>query len=318
MGLDGRPLVPGDAGDWVALLDAIEDADGSDDYASEQDLRESFGSPTHDYPRGSVAIHDGRTMVGYGVLTVRDIADPAHTVVHQGGVHPSYRGRGLGSELLNWAEHAAVPLHEQRFPGRPLSLSSGCLSTNAGAVALHEQRGYQPVRWFHDMVRDLSQPIPAAVTDDGITITGYRPDLAEDARLIRNESFRDHWGSTETSPQTWAYFLASGASRPGLSFLAYQGSEPLGMLMSREYQAYQQRTGRRDLHIALVGTRAAGRKRGIATALLVTAMSAARAAGYDQASLGVDADSLTGAVRLYERAGFAVDHTWTAYRKQLT
>jgi mycothiol synthase len=50
----------------------------------------------------------------------------------------------------------------------------------------------------------------------------------------------------------------------------------------------------------------------------VTAMSAARAAGYDQASLGVDADSLTGAVRLYERVGFAVDHTWTAYRKQLT
>jgi hypothetical protein len=32
----------------------------------------------------------------------------------------------------------------------------------------------------------------------------------------------------------------------------------------------------------------------------------------------VDADSLTGAVRLYERVGFAVDHTWTAYRKQLT
>ena len=56
----------------------------------------------------------------------------------------------------------------------------------------------------------------------------------------------------------------------------------------------------------------------LVAALLVTAMSAARAAGYDQASLGVDADSLTGAVRLYERAGFAVAYTWTAYRKQLT
>jgi ribosomal protein S18 acetylase RimI-like enzyme len=49
----------------------------------------------------------------------------------------------------------------------------------------------------------------------------------------------------------------------------------------------------------------------------MTAMSAARAAGYDRASLGVDADSLTGAVRVYERAGFAVEHTWIAYRKQL-
>jgi ribosomal protein S18 acetylase RimI-like enzyme len=151
-----------------------------------------------------------------------------------------------------------------------------------------------------------------------VAIAGYAPGLAEHARLIRNESFRDHWGSIETSAESWAYFLASSAFRPGLSFLAYQGSEPLGMLIGQEYEAYHERTGRRDLHIALVGTRAAGRKRGIATALLLTAMSAARANGYDRASLGVDADSLTGAVRLYERAGFTVAHTWTAYRKQLT
>jgi len=44
----------------------------------------------------------------------------------------------------------------------------------------------------------------------------------------------------------------------------------------------------------------------------------ARADGYDRAALGVDADSLTGAVRLYERVGFTVAHTWTAYRKQLS
>jgi hypothetical protein len=36
MGLERRPLAPGDVGDWVALLNAIEDADGSDDYSSEQ------------------------------------------------------------------------------------------------------------------------------------------------------------------------------------------------------------------------------------------------------------------------------------------
>jgi mycothiol synthase len=317
MGLDRRSLALDDAGDWVALLNAIEDADGSDDYSTEQDLRETFGNPNQDFTRGSVAVYDGRSMVGYGVLTLRGVADPVHTVLHEGGVHPSYRGRGLGAELLHWAEQAAVPLHNERFPGRPLSLSSGCLSTNAGAVALHEQRGYQPVRWFHSMVRDLSQPIAAAVIPDGLAITGYQPDMAEQARLIRNESFRDHWGSTETSPQSWAHFLASGAFRPGLSFLAYQGSEPLGMLISREYEGYHKRTGHSDLHIALVGTRAAGRKRGIATALLMTAMSVARAAGYDRASLGVDADSLTGAVRVYERAGFAVEHTWIAYRKQL-
>ena len=317
MAFDRRPLAPGDAGDWAALLTAIQHADKSDDYPSEQDLQEAFGQPDQDFARGSMAIYDGRTMVGYGVLTCRSVAEPVHNMRHEGGVHPSYRGRGFGGELLDWAEQTAVPLHDERFPGRPLSLSSGCLSRNAGAVALHEQRGYQPVRWFHSMTRDLSAAIPAAMIPAGVEISGYAPERAEQSLLVRNESFRDHWESTETSTQSWARFLASPAFRPGLSFLAYEGSEPLGMLISREHDAYNRATGHRDLHIALVGTRAAGRKRGIATALLMTAMSAARAEGYDQASLGVDADSLTGAVRLYERAGFTVALTWTAYRKQL-
>ena len=312
-----RPLAPGHAGEWAALLTAIQEADGSDEHPSEQDLREAFGRPSQDFASGSIGIYDGRTMVGYGVLSCRSEADPAHDMRYEGGVHPSYRGRGFGGELLDWAERAAVPLHDDRFPGRPLSLSSGCLSSNTGAVALYEQRGYQPVRWFHNMVRDLSAPIPEAVVPPGVQIAGYTPGRAEHARLVRNESFRDHWGSTETSAEGWAHFLASGAFRPRFSFLAYQGSEPLGMLISREHEATTAVTGRRELYIALVGTRAAGRKRGIATALLSTAMSAARADGYHQAALGVDADSLTGAVRLYERVGFTVAHTWTAYRKRL-
>jgi mycothiol synthase len=312
-----RPLAPGDAGEWAELLAAIQETDGSDEHSSEQDLREAFGSPNQDFAGGSIAIYDGRTMVGYGVLTCRSEADPVHDMRHEGGVRPSYRGYGLGGELLDWAERAAVPLHGNRYPGRPLSLSSGCLSGNAGAVALHEQRGYQPARWFHDMVRDLSAAIPQAVVPPGVEIAAYTPAMAEHARLVRNESFRDHWGSTETSAENWAHFLASGAFRPRHSFLAYQGSEPLGMLISREHEATTAVTGRRELYIALVGTRAAGRKRGIATALLNTAMSAARADGCDQAALGVDADSLTGAVRLYERVGFTVARTWISYRKQL-
>jgi len=318
MGFDRRPLTPGDAREWAALLTAIQEADRSDEYASEQDLQEAFDQPDQDFASGSIAVCDGRTMVAYGVLTRRSVAEAVHNMRHEGGVHPSYRGRGLGGQLLDWAEQTAVPLHDDRFPGRPLSLSSGCLSRNAGAVALHEQRRYHPVRRFHTMVRDLSAAIPEAVIPAGVEVIGYTPEKTEDALLVRNEAFRDHWESTETSTQSWEHFLASTAFRPGLSFLAYEGSEPLGMLISREYDVYNTKTGHRDLHIALVGTRAAGRKRGIATALLVTAMSAARADGYDQASLGVDVYSLTGAVRLYERAGFTVALTWTAYRKQLT
>jgi len=47
------------------------------------------------------------------------------------------------------------------------------------------------------------------------------------------------------------------------------------------------------------------------------ALCAARADGFDTATLDVDADSPTGALRLWERIGFAVQDTWIAHTKPL-
>lgn len=46
-------------------------------------------------------------------------------------------------------------------------------------------------------------------------------------------------------------------------------------------------------------------------------MTKGRAAGYATASLGVDADSLTGAVGVYEQVGFAIEHTSITQAKPL-
>jgi len=80
----------------------------------------------------------------------------------------------------------------------------------------------------------------------------------------RRRAFRDHWGSTETTAASWAHFIGYEALRPKLSFLAYADGVPLGVIMGHEYDSYTQATGKRDLYIPLVGTRRAGRKRGIA------------------------------------------------------
>jgi mycothiol synthase len=256
-------------------------------------------------------------MVGYGVLEFRSAADPVHEMRHDGGVHPAYRERGLGGHLLRWLETAAIPLHEERFPGRPLSLSGACVSDNAGAVALVAAHGYRPARWFHAMVRDLSAALQEVPAPAGVEIVGFTPDRSHDALLVRNEAFHDHWGTTEITVEHWDHFMAQGAFRPAFSFLADADGEPVGVILGYEYESYTEATGIRDLFIALIGTRKAARKRGIASALLVRALTEAREAGFTAASLGVDADSLTGAVRLYERAGFTVEHTSITQMKPL-
>lgn len=65
-----------------------------------------------------------------------------------------------------------------------------------------------------------------------------------------------------------------------------------------------ERLGRRQAWIGQIGVRRGWRKRGLATALLCESMRAFRAAGFEWAVLGVDAESLTGAVGVYERVGF--------------
>ena len=312
-----RPIGPGDAGDWAALMNAMSAADRDWEYFSEQDLLEDFSDPDLDFARGSVAVcHEG-TMAGYGLLSCRTAAEPVHQMQYHGGVHPAYRGRGLGGRLLDWAETAAIPLHQERYPGRPLSLSGSCLSHNAEAAALYAAHGYRPSRWFHGMTRDLSAAFPEAPAPAGVDVAGLTPDRWEDARLIRNDALRDHWDSTEDPADAWAHAMEISALRPAFSFLAYSGGEPLSLVISHEYEAYNEAFGGRDLYIALVATRRAGRNRGIASALLLRALTGARAAGFTSASLGVDADSPTGALGLYQRAGFTVMLTSVTNTKPL-
>jgi ribosomal protein S18 acetylase RimI-like enzyme len=164
---------------------------------------------------------------------------------------------------------------------------------------------------------DLTADLPAIRNPAGVRIVGFAPELSQDAHLVHEEAFRDHWDWTEMTAEGWAHFIASQAFRPAYSFLAYDGDEPLGLVVGHEYDSYTEATGRLDLYIPTVATRRAGRRRGIATALLGQVMRAAAADGFVSVTLDVDADSPTGAVGLYERAGFAVRDTWIAQIKPL-
>jgi mycothiol synthase len=315
--LDWRPIERTDAAAWSATLTEIQHADRDWEFLTEQDLLDEFGQPELDFPRGTIGAFSGGRMAAFGAVRVRSEADPVHEMRYWGGVHPDWRQRGLGGRLLDWAEEAAVRLHQERFPGRPLSLSGSSLQHNPDAAALYAAHGYKPVRWFQVMSRDLQAPLPDAPLAPDVRVVPFSPEVSEDARCIRNEAFADHWGSTETSAEAWAHHMTSGTLRPRFSFVAYAGSEPAGFVLSEEYEGYNDAIGGRDLFIGLVGTRRVARGRGIASALLVRALAEARQAGFSSGSLTVDADSPTGAVGLYERVGFTVKHTSVTQAKSL-
>lgn len=312
-----QPLSADQLREWTELYTAILVADADDDVMGEDDLAEEFGNPLCDFARGSVAVYDGDAMIGYCVLVPRDDADPIHEMRQYAGVHPKYRGQGIGGRLIEWSEHAALELHGDRFGDRPLALGSSSLAKNTSACALFARRGYLPSRWFHQMTRELSAEVPAPAIPDGVEIFGFTGARSADALVVRNEAFRDHWASVEMTRESWEFHLGLAAFRPGFSFVAYLSGDPVGLITAHEYEAFNKAKGRRDLYIPQVGTRRSGRNRGIASALLNTTLAAAKADGFDTATLDVDADSPTGAFGLYERIGFAVVDTRIVHRKVL-
>jgi mycothiol synthase len=141
------------------------------------------------------------------------------------------------------------------------SQPSTCPAGQADAVALLTSAGYQQARWFHTMSRDLTTDLPEGTVPEAVRIVGYATGHSETARQIRNEAFRDHWGSTETAAEGCQHFVSHQVFRPEFSFLADLDDDPVGVPIGQEYDAFTEATGRREVYIAVVAVTGAARPR---------------------------------------------------------
>jgi len=121
------------------------------------------------------------------------------------------------------------------------------------------------------------------------------------------EAFADHWGYVSRSPEDWEQaVLRSDGFDPALTFMAFDGAELAGVVVNR----------RRDIAwVGQLAVRRAWRKRGLGLALLLHSFNAFYQRGERTVGLGVDAESLTGATRLYEKAGMRVTRRYDTYEK---
>jgi ribosomal protein S18 acetylase RimI-like enzyme len=129
---------------------------------------------------------------------------------------------------------------------------------------------------------------------------------------VNQESFADHWGYTPTPYDEWVHWLRSvGVGDPSLWFLAEVGGEAAGIAICRPWAHGDPDCG----YVNLLGVLREHRRAGLGTALLTHSFAELQRRGRSRAELGVDAESTTGAVRLYERAGMRVLWRWDILEK---
>lgn len=254
-----------------------------------------------------VTTAEGR-VVGYEEFVNRY----AHASLQGDGyVHPDYMGNGIGTAMLRVLEARARKDMELAEPEHRVFIRNGMSIGDTVSREMHEAEGYKPIRFFWRMEITLDEPPLASIWPEGIELRPFDVD-AHTYLVYRadEEAFSDHWGHTPHPFEEWQHRMIEGENfDPSLWFVAWEGDQIAGYTLNR----YRNESG----WVGSLGVRRPWRKRGLGLALLYHSFADFYKRGTKVISLGVDAANLTGATRLYQKAGMHVAAEYVTYEKEL-
>ena len=318
-GLRLRPYAgEADLVDIARIENAEAAADGLQRRISLDELAAFFSHASDSFdPARDVTIAelDGR-VVGVGQREIVDTTDARREYRLDGIVDPPWRGRGVGRALLTENERVARDLAVSQGAPAPV-LGSWSWETQPRDRALLEAAGFQPARWFFDMVRPTLDDFVEVALPEGLEIRPIDTTLARAVWDADIEAFADHWGGFDHSEANLQRWLSAPTTDLSLWVIAFDGGEVAGGVINSIDDDQNAALALRRGWLNSVFTRRAWRRRGLATALVARSLARLRERGMTSAALGVDADNPSGALGLYERLGFAVDQRAIAWRREL-
>ncbi|HNR45855.1 MAG TPA: GNAT family N-acetyltransferase [Anaerolineaceae bacterium] len=314
-----RPAVLDDAEKATDLFNAISHLLIGANEAIAESVRYYWQTPGFNLETDVLVVFtpDGRLI---GEAEFWDTGEPH---VHYHGetyVHPDFVNQGLEIALIAWTE-ARARRSVGKAPAEALvKIAQGTYDQDHVLKTILQSQGYQYERSFYQMrIEGLTTPPPAPILPDGLIIRAMNPDTEFDAVVDAvADSFQDHWGFV---PQPRDERLAQWRHRaahnprydPSLWFVAMDGQEIAAIALCYASTDEDAEMG----WVQTLGVRRPWRKQGLGLALLHHAFGELYRRGRHAVGLGVDASSLTGATRLYERAGMRVVRQFNSYAKVL-
>jgi mycothiol synthase len=298
----------------TAMLNECSMVDAGLKEEAVEDMRKLWQTPDFNLETDvRLVVDPGGQIAGY--VEVWDLAEPHVKSFVWGRVHPAFRGRGIGSHLIRLSEDRAGQTLTKAPPEARVAVVNDADARNKTAQALFERQGYVPIRHFWRMLIEMDDLPSAPDWPAGITVrTLVR---GQDERAIHaavEEAFRDHWGYLPKPFERWKHLLMRSEDfDPSLWFLAMDGDQIAGTCLCNPKAIEDPELG----WVNSLSVRRPWRRRGLGLALLRHAFGEFYRRGTCKVGLGVDASSLTGATRLYERAGMHVAREFVRYEKEL-
>jgi len=307
-GYTARPIAMEETDDVAALVNEYLASNGSAERFSPERLRRQLSIPGFDVESATHVVESPEgDLVAAGLVI--DIAEPHVNVHGVAVVLREHQGRGIGSALHAWIETVARGAIEKAPADARVVLQQSVTENEGSANAFLQAAGYAHVRHFWRMAIDLEAYTEVADWPEAFELRTLDPN--EDLRPVVEamiDAFRDHYGHVEGDPDEQLERIQhrmenDPAFDPALHVLAYSGAEIAAVCFGSGEFGGDKSIG----YVNALGVRRNWRRRGLALALLCNALGEFKRRGKKRAMLHVDAESLTGATRLYEKAGMHVD-----------
>jgi len=219
-------------------------------------------------------------------------------------VDPDHLGQGIGGTIIDWGMTRAMAAVGRAPEGARVTTAVMTNNLDETAKRLFARKGFEAQRYFLEMEIGLDKPVDVSDLPKGITLRTLQPD--EDTGVLSvavEEAFRDHFGYTEGSPEVdaarWKNWRTSDAWDDDLVWLAEKDGAIVGMNVCIKDHGSRTNYG----YVATLGVLPEARGMGLARCMLTTSFAEYQRRGKEIVALHVDADSITGATRLYTGVG---------------
>jgi len=289
------------------------------DEAPLETIRNEWNSPGFTVERDTRLVFSPKGQA-IGYVEVWDTANPPVHPWVWWCVHPDHVDNGVGPHLLSWAETRAQNAIERCPAETRVAYRSGVEKVIAPAKATMEAHGMCNIRHSFQMRIEMESPPLEPIWPEEITLKVFDLENDDAAAVYRTDvdAFRDHFGFVEQpfeeGFERFMHFMTDEESyAPGLWFLAMDGDQIAGICLNRKRSYEDPDVG----WVSTLGVLRPWRKRGIGLALLQHSFGEFYRRGYRKVGLGVDGKNLTGALKLYKRAGMEVYRQFELFEKEL-
>ncbi|MEZ4592255.1 MAG: GNAT family N-acetyltransferase [Chloroflexota bacterium] len=300
------------------IINQSSSADGLESVTTVEEIHNDYQHLTNCDPTQDMIVAEVYgEMVGYGRCTWEQELDGDRIYFHFARLLPAWRNEGIRRAILKFNESRLCAIAATHPNNGKQWLGGWAAETETHWQNLLLRHGYKPVRYFMEMVRPTLDDIPDLPLPAGIEVRRGTLEAWRQIWEAMREAFRDHWGHTEWPEEEFDSWSKEPNFDPSLWQIAWDGAEVAGGVLNYINQIENETYGRKRGYTEDIFVSRPWRRRGLAKALIARSFQVLKGEGMEEAALNVDAENVTGAVRLYTGLGFETVRQSAAYRKPL-